>query len=151
MCYTISQLPALNGDDHARDPGKNMELTSALKRINQAVHAIELRQKAAVTCLRSSEESCELYFRGSIFTVSGSVCDDIPGGVEDVASIKDGFVALAKDPDNLESFLWAEAQKVIPQHEDWQNWVQGVDASHLSYYDAMQAVALYALSTVNVG
>jgi hypothetical protein len=125
-----------------------MELTNTLKRINQAVHAVELRQKTAVTCIQS-QDSCQLYFRGSIFKVPQSVCDEIPEEMEDVANIKDGFVALAKDPDRLESFLWEKADKVIPLHEDWQNWAQGVGAGNLSYYDAMQAVALYALSPVH--
>jgi hypothetical protein len=126
-----------------------MELTHALKRINEAVHAVELRQNTAVTCLQSSENSCQLYFRGSVFTVSRSFCDGIPGGLECMVSITDGFVALAKDPDSLETLLWANAEKVVPQHEDWQNWAQGVGAGHLTYYDAMQAVALYALSPVH--
>jgi hypothetical protein len=125
-----------------------MELTHALKRINQAVHAVELRQKTAVTCIRT-QEACQLYFRGSIFKVSSSLCDEIPKEVEEIVPIKDGFVALAKDPDNLETFLWENAEKVIPVQEDWQNWAQGVGAGNLSYYDAMQAVALYALSPVH--
>lgn len=125
-----------------------MDFISALKRINAAVYAIELRHNAAVTCLSFSEDLCAVYFRGSIFTVSRSICDDIPGGVDAVASIEGGFVALAKDPDHLAPFLAAEAQSVTPQHEDWESWAQGVGAGHLSYYDAMQAVALYALSPV---
>ena len=126
-----------------------MEPTNTLKRINEAIHAVELRQKTAVTCLYT-DESCQLYFRGSIYDVSCSVCDILPGGIEEATSIDGGFVALARDPDNLESFLWARAEKIVPQHEDWQNWAQGVGAGHLSYYDAMQAVALYALSPVSV-
>jgi hypothetical protein len=125
-----------------------MDFISALKRINAAVYAIEVRQGSAVTCLCLSEDSCTVYFRGSIYTVSLSICDDIPGGVGDVATIEGGFVALANDPDQLEPFLTAKARSVTPQHEDWQSWAQGVGAGHLSYYDAMQAVALYALSPV---
>jgi hypothetical protein len=125
-----------------------MDFISALKRINSAVYAIELRQSSAVTCLCLSEDSCTVYFRGSIFAVPREICDDMPGGVDDVASIEGGFIALARDPDHLEPFLTANAKSVTPQHEDWQSWAQGVGAGHLSYYDAMQAVALYALSPV---
>lgn len=126
-----------------------MEITSTMRRINGAIQAIELRHMSALTCLRDSEESCRLYFRGLIFGMPPSICDIIPGGLEEVVPINDGFVALVKEPDNLEAFLREKADTVVEQHENWKNWAQGVGAGHLSYYDAMQAVALYALSPVN--
>ncbi|AFM27115.1 hypothetical protein [Desulfomonile tiedjei] len=126
-----------------------MNLIERLERIENAVSAIELRDKFAITCIFSSENSCRVHYRKSKFIVPRVLCAQLMSDIEALVHIQNGFMGLVKDSRNLAEYFSEHATQISTDREEWNTWIQNLGQVEVSYYDAMKLIALQAVSVVD--
>jgi hypothetical protein len=126
-----------------------MNLIERLERIENAVSAIELRDKFAITCFFSSENSCRIHYRKSKFIVPRSLCAHLMSDIEALVHIQNGFMGLVRDSKDLADYFSEHATHISTDREEWNTWIQNLGQVDVSYYDAMKLIALQAVSVVN--
>jgi hypothetical protein len=87
--------------------------------------AIELRRKHAVTCTRAGLDHCEVFFREFLYSAPLEIETRLRECVDHLQEIENGFIGLAKNPEEVLGLIRSCARRVEDRRENPEAWLPG--------------------------